>query len=261
MLHGKDGKTPMKVMFNYLEIETCNLCNRKCPWCLFGQLTNFRGNELQFLDTFYILKILDELKQNIFKGVISFYSMNEPLLDWRIRDGSLFQLCRNILGDTNVKMRINTNGILLNNSNAKKMFEAGLDNMYISCYDEEILVKAKSLQKKYASIVVLDFTDEKANILKFNRAGSIKSYSGFVTENKKSCTLPLFSSVIGFDGEVRLCCNDAIGQIKLGNVKKENLYDILNGKEMKKLRNKILINREEVYPCNICNFEESLFME
>lgn len=260
MLRGKDRKTSMKVMFNYLEIETCNLCNRKFPWCLFGQLPNFRGDELQFLDTFYIKKTLNELKQNQFKGVISLYSMNEPLLDERIREGSLFRLCRNILGDANVKIKINTNGILLNNNTAK-MFEAGLDNMYISCYDEDMLIKAKSLQKNYSSIVVLDFTNEKANILKFNRAGSIKSYSGFVTENKKSCTLPIFSSVIGFDGEVRLCCNDAIGQIKLGNIKKENLYDILNGKEMKKLRNKILINKAEVFPCNKCNFEESLFME
>lgn len=246
----------MKIMFNYLEIETCSLCNRKCPWCLFGQLPNFRGDKLQFLDTVYIEKILNELNQNQFKGVISLYSMNEPLLDERIKDGSLFRLCRNILSNTDVKIKINTNGSLLDDG-IMKMFDSGLDNMYISCYDENMLNKAKSLQKKYASIVVLDYTNEKANILKFNRAGSIKSYSGFVTENKKSCTLPLFSSVIGFDGEVRLCCNDALGQIKLGNIKNENLYDILNGKEMKKLRNKILINKEEVFPCDICNFEES----
>jgi len=247
-------------MFNYLEIETCNLCNRTCPWCLFGQLPNFRGDELQFLDTVYIEKILNELTQNQFKGVISFYSMNEPLLDERIKDGSLFRLCRNILSDTDVQIKINTNGSLLDD-NIVKMFNSGLDNMCISCYDDNMLNRAKSLQKEYPSIVVLDYTNEKAGILKFNRAGSIKSYSGFVNENKKSCTLPLFSSVIGYDGEVRLCCNEALGQIKLGNIKSENLYDILNSKEMKKLRNKILINREEVFPCDICNFEESDILE
>lgn len=250
----------MKIMFNYLEIETCNLCNRTCPWCLFGQLPNFRGDELQFLDTVYIEKILNELTQNQFKGVISFYSMNEPLLDERIKDGSLFRLCRNILSDTDVQIKINTNGSLLDD-NIVKMFNSGLDNMCISCYDDNMLNRAKSLQKEYPSIVVLDYTNEKAGILKFNRAGSIKSYSGFVNENKKSCTLPLFSSVIGYDGEVRLCCNEALGQIKLGNIKSENLYDILNSKEMKKLRNKILINREEVFPCDICNFEESDILE
>jgi 2-iminoacetate synthase ThiH len=103
----------MKIMFNYLEIETCSLCNRTCPWCLFGQLPNFRGDQLQFLDTFYIEKILSELNQNRFKGVISLYSMNEPLLDERIKNGYLFQLCRNILTDTDVKIKINTNLLYL----------------------------------------------------------------------------------------------------------------------------------------------------
>jgi len=219
-------------------------------------LPNFRGDKLQLLDTVYIEKILNEMKQNQFKGIISFYSMNEPLLDERIKNGSLFRLCRNILSNADVKIKINTNGSLLDDS-IVKMFDSGLDNMYISCYDKHMLNKAKSLQKKYTKIVVLDYTNEKANILKFNRAGSIKSYSGYIAKNKKSCTLPVFSSVIGFDGEVRLCCNDALGQIKLGNIKHENLYDILNGKKMKKLRNQILINKEDVFPCNICNFEES----
>ena len=246
----------MKIMFSYLEIETSSLCNKTCPWCLFGQLPNFRGDEFQFLDTSYIKKILNELSQNKFKGVISFYSMNEPLLDERIKNGSLFRECRNILSNADVKFNINTNGILLDD-NIEKMFNSGLDNIHISCYDEDILIKAKNIQKKYTGIIILDYTNEKANVLKFNRAGSIKSFTGVLTKKKKSCTLPVFSSVIGFDGEVRLCCNDVLGQIKLGNIKYENLYDILDGEKMKKLRNRILINREEVFPCNICNFEES----
>ncbi len=246
----------MKIMLNYLEIETCSLCNRTCPWCLFGQLPNFRGDKLQFLDTFYIEKTLNELNQNQFKGVISFYSMNEPLLDERITNGSLFRLCRKILSNAYVKIRINTNGSLLDSENVGRMFNSGLDNMFISCYDENMLNKAKNLQKEYEKISILDYTNEKAKLLKFNRAGSIKSYSEFVVENKKSCTFPIYSSVIGFDGEIRLCCNDALGQIKLGNIKNENFYDILNSKKTSKLRNQILINRENVFPCNICNFEE-----
>ena len=50
----------MNIILNQLEIETCSLCNRKCPWCLFGQIPDFRGNELQFLEIRYIEKIFRE---------------------------------------------------------------------------------------------------------------------------------------------------------------------------------------------------------
>jgi len=246
----------MKARHTYLHIETCNLCNRKCPWCLFGQTPDFRGSKLQFIDNVYIEKLLNELNQNHFTGVLSLYAINEPLMDKRIRDGSLLRLCRSELRRTDVKIIISTNGDLLNDSIAETMFYSGLDKMYVSCYEENTLNKAKDLKDKYEKMVILDNTNEKANNLKFNRAGSICSYSGYVAENKKSCTLPIFSSVVGFDGEVRLCSNDAIGQIKIGNIKNENLYDILNSKKMRALRNQILINKKNVFPCNACNFED-----
>lgn len=246
----------MKVMLNYLEIETCNLCNRKCPWCLFGQLPNFRGDKLQFLDTDYIEKIFHELNQNQFKGIISFYSMNEPLLDERIMNGSIFRLCRKILSYDSVKTKIHTNGILLNNKNIKEMLKSGLDKIFVSCYDVDMIHKIENLKNEYEEIEILDYTNENRNVLKYNRAGCIKSYNAFVAENKKTCPLPIFSSVIGFDGEIRICCNDSLGQVKIGNIKAENLFSILNSDKINKLRNKIITNREAVFPCNVCNFEE-----
>lgn len=246
----------MKIMLNYLEIETCSLCNQTCPWCLFGQIPDFREKTLQLLDIAYIKKILLELRQNDFKGTISFYSMNEPLLDKRITDGSIFQLCREIIGEE-VAIKIHTNGVLLTAENVSKMLHAGLDKIFISCYEEDIIRKAKKLKNVYKKIEILNYTKENAKQLKCNRAGSILPYETAPNESKKKCTLPIFSSVIGFDGEIRICCNDPLGQIKLGNIKNEDLFAVLNGKKASMLRNKILTNREDVFPCNICNFEET----
>lgn len=246
----------MKIMLNYLEIETCSMCNIKCPWCPFGQIPNFRENKLDFLETIYIRKIFNELKLHQFKGVISFQSLNDPLLDERITNGSLFKLCRKILSYDDVKIRINTNGIFLNNSNIENMLSSGLDKLFISCYTDEILNKAKEYKSKYPYYIeILDYTGERTAELKYDRAGIIKSYSKFVPKETTSCTLPIFSSVIGFNGEVRICLNDPLGQLKLGNIKNENLYDILNSEKVRKIRNKIITNRKEVFPCNICNFE------
>lgn len=242
----------MRIKLTYLEIETGSFCNRKCPWCLFGQHTDFRAGTIDYLDIGYLEKVFHELKENNFKGVISFHSMNEPLLDDRIADGSIFKCCKSILGNEAV-LKITTNGDLLND-NVETMFRLGMDYLYVSCYSEEVLHHAADLQKLYSKISILDLTNQNSAKLIFNRAGSIRSqYAG---ENKKSCTLPLYSAVIGFDGEVRLCCNDAIGQIKFGNIKTQMLYDILNSENMKKLRNDICLSRGTVFPCNICNFDD-----
>ena len=246
----------MNIILNQLEIETCSLCNRKCPWCLFGQIPDFRGNELQFLEIRYIEKIFRELNRNHFKGIINFYSMNEPLLDKRITDGELFRLCRKYLNDLDVKMCINTNGDLLENSNIERMTRSGLERINVSCYSEPVLEKVTEMRKKFKEIIILDYTNERAKLLIHNRAGAITSYSGHSASGTKSCSLPVFSTVIGFDGNVRLCCNDALGKMKVGNIMNNNLYDILNQKNICKLRNKILVNRKTVSPCSICNFEE-----
>lgn len=242
----------MKIKLTYLEIETCSLCNRKCPWCLFGQHSDFRRGKNAYLDICYLEKVFHELKEKKFAGVISFHSMNEPLLDERIANGSIFKLCKSIL-DRDVVLKITTNGDLLN-ENVEIMFNSGMDCLYVSCYNKEILYRSIDMQKFFPKISILDFTNENKSKLIFNRAGSI--YSHYLGENKKSCMLPLYTTVIGFDGEIRICCNDAIGQLKFGNIKTQMLYDILNNEQMKKLRNKICLSRDSVFPCNICNFDD-----
>lgn len=127
-------------MLEYVEIETCSSCTRKCPWCLYGQIEGFADQPFEILETLYIEKILYELLENNFKGTISFYSMNEPMLDERIIDGKLFRLCKKIMGEA-VKIKLNTNADLLTEQILKQMKESGLDFVSISCYDMDVLNK------------------------------------------------------------------------------------------------------------------------
>lgn len=55
-------------MVNYLEIETCNFCNRACSWCFFGNMEEFKNRKLEYLDTNYIKKIIQELKEHDYSG-------------------------------------------------------------------------------------------------------------------------------------------------------------------------------------------------
>ncbi len=76
------------------------------------------------------------------------------------------------------------------------------------------------------------------SIATFRPIGSKKLLS---PENKKNipykpCPLIYSQLVIGWDGEVGLCCEDINVEIKLGNVKAENLISIFNGDRMQKIR-------------------------
>jgi len=157
------------------------------------------------------------------------------------------------LDGADIKLNVTTNGDLLTKEIIENLINAGVDDLSISCYDSVILDKSRRFQRDFPCIKTLDYTCEKVNELKLNRAGSIKSYTGYVPEKDKSCVLPTFSTVIGYDGEIRLCFNDAVGQIKFGNIKNESFYEIINSNKMTKLRNQICVDRRNIFPCNVCN--------
>lgn len=240
-------------MLEYIEIETCSSCTRRCPWCLYGQVEGFAERPFEILETSYIEKILYELRENNFNGTVSFYSMNEPLLDKRIVDGSLFRLCKKILG-TEVRIKLNTNADLLTEDILIGMKDAGVDFVTISCYDTDILNRVKQYYYKYKGVNCRNYTEGNRENLKYNRAGSIESITDLRNTEFESCHMPYYTTIVGYNGNVRLCAFDSLGQVDIGNVKEQKLFDILNSEKMKKLRNEILNNRMNVEPCNKCNF-------
>lgn len=239
-------------MIYYIEIETCNQCNRACHWCVYGNNVEFRNRKIEYLDTIYIKKVVEELKEHHFTGSISLHSMNEPLLDDRIKEGTLIQLCKNIMGDK-VKLNIVTNGDLLTEEILCKMIKSGLDAICISCYDNTIFDKARMLYEKYHKQINFTIYDYRENRKFNNRAGNVPM-NGVYKQTYSWCLLPACTSIIGWNGEVRLCCNDATGKLRLGNIKEQKLFDILNSKKMKEYRRIITKERNEISPCDQCNY-------
>lgn len=240
---------PLKKM-QYIEIETHSACTRKCNWCLFGAYPNFRPKKQQFLEDEYILSILYNLRENNFRGVIGFFSINEPLMDLRIAEGTLFRKSKQILGN-NVLFSITTNGDLLNDEMVTRLFESGLDFMKISCYETERYEKLNHLYKDNSRIIVLNQTRYNLGEYESNRGGSLAT-SHLIT-NHNSCYFPQYRIVIGWDGEVRICYHDILQRIKLGNIKNSSLQSILNSSQYTQLVHDIQYSRQSVFPCSVCN--------
>lgn len=68
------------------------------------------------------------------------------------------------------------------------------------------------------------------------------------------CKFLWSSMAIQWDGEVAACCNDLFGEIHLGNVKRETLREVWNGKPMQRFRGALAASRLSEYPlCADCD--------
>jgi len=136
----------------YIEIETVNVCNARCPMCTIDDWE--RGAPSIKDDLFK--KIADEVIENAHElNRVSLYRDGEPLIDKK-----LAQRCAT-LKDGGVKnVSISTNVSLLTEDKSRDLLEAGLDT---------IIMSIDSLQKDvFEGIRVrLNFEEVLENALKF----------------------------------------------------------------------------------------------
>ncbi|MCX5680659.1 MAG: SPASM domain-containing protein [Candidatus Omnitrophica bacterium] len=92
---------------------------------------------------------------------------------------------------------------------------------------------------------------KKTDILS-NRAGQVKNRSRIKTL-RSSCGYPFGQLVIRPDGKVSLCCNDALGQMTMGDLTKESIADIWNGAIFRQTRERLLEGRKNVKLCSVCD--------
>lgn len=245
-----------KCLYELIEIETSNKCNRDCSWCVYGEYETYRNRQIEYLETETIKNVVNDIRDIGFNGILSLFSINEPLMDERICDGTLIKLCKDIICDQ-AKIHLVTNGDFLTKQIMNTMIDAGLDCFGISCYDEKIYKKAIDFKNTYKDKVNLRIYDYRNNnMLYVNRAGSLAKD---LKKANDSCFLPMFQTVIGWDGEIRVCTNENLGKIKIGNVKNTSFKDIINNKEYKRLQKLIAINCNSIYPCNQCNYPGNFF--
>jgi radical SAM protein with 4Fe4S-binding SPASM domain len=80
-----------------------------------------------------------------------------------------------------------------------------------------------------------------------------------VTSSDKPCYIPNETMVIFADGEVSLCCGDADGEFKMGNVIEDSLLDVFNNQRFHRFRAiQNMGARDMLKLCSTCNIPEAL---
>ncbi|MDC1014822.1 SPASM domain-containing protein [Candidatus Pelagibacter sp.] len=257
----KGTNIPMPSLF---EISNSGMCNRKCAFCPrsdpnYNHVNQFISQELHD-------KIYHELSENEFSGSVIFSGFAEPLLDKRIY--KQIQDIRNKLPNSNIELI--TNGDPLNHERIEKLFDAGLSYLLVSAYDSEeqaimfrnMLAKTKVDPSKY--IVRNRYYGEEKDfgITISNRGGNMNNtvYKIEATKEplKAKCTYPAYTFFIDYNGDVLTCSHDWGKEMIMGNLNKNNIFEIWTGKKFSFARKQLLNANRNFSPCDVCNVRGGL---
>lgn len=236
-------------MFKIVQFETHNTCTRKCWFCKFGQ--ERQDSETTFMPDEIIEKIADELGKMDFRGRISPYRINEPLLDSRIVD--IVKLLR--YKCPNAFLSFNTNGDKLTEDVFNQLTEAGLDCLGVSIYDDLAYSRLRKFEDLGAVLIDMKNPNNKIE----NRGGNIKINAESFPDTiyrSKSCERPFNMLSIMANGDVVLCCSDLYGDVVAGNVMDDFLENIWESDIFKHYRDELMTNsRHNLELCNKCSYE------
>ncbi len=239
-------------LFEHVEIETINRCNGVCDFCPVSVKHDIR--EKKVMEEALFKRIIDQLAQISYSGRLATFSNNEPFLDKRIIDFNKY--AREKL--PRAKMHLFTNGTLLSLDKFIEIVKY-LDELIIDNYDQDLkLGKNSETIKKYCEehptlkekvTIVLRRPHE----ILTSRGGDAPNRVNMPSYPDASCVLPFKQLIIRPDGKVSLCCNDPYGRSTLGDLTKQTLMEVWEGKEFREIRRKLLIGRKEVEHCCHCD--------
>jgi len=218
-----------------LELELFSFCNRTCKFCPNHYIDRISDNKV--LDKEVFLKLIHELKEGNFNGVISFSRYCEPLAFRDILEDRI-KTIRSIL--PNIKLVCNTNGDY-------DWDGIDLDELTIMDYDNKLSKEELGLYSRSTK----PFVVRKMRLGKINnRAGALdKVHKRFVRTSP--CYEPHYFVGVDFNGQIAPCCNirsdiSTHTDYMLGDLHNSSLTDIL------------LSQRATTFRTNVakCNFDD-----
>lgn len=228
----------INTLFNSVEIESLDVCNRKCSFCPVA----YNNNPKKIMPDEIFNKLIAELKELNFKDKISFSGYGEPLLDNRLEE--MVKIIKNKLSSF---VEVVTNGDFLTYERFKRLIFAGVDVFRLSQHDKEpsrqIRLLFSNIKKDELKYIIYQTANE-GSVTFTNRGGSVP---GLKTLHPFYCS-PMHI-IIRADGKVPLCCNDYYKEVTFGNVNKERLIDIWNRPFYGKIRNEI---KRGIFNLEIC---------
>lgn len=259
--------------FYDIQIETCNRCNNDCPFCPANRNNDTR--KPRFMDEQLFYSIIDQLRAMDYRGTISLFSNNEPLLDGRIL--KFIEYARKNLPDATHYLY--TNGILLTPEKFASLTK-NLHILVIDNYDDNFQL-IPSVQKTLESSpppydlksavikqglgiynrssdsecdvrIDLRKKNQKLSLLADNSPNRIDEADKF--RPKSICIYPFKQMIVRPDGTTAKCCNDPLTDMVTGDLNTQTVREVWRGKAYQDFRREIFFNgRKNLKGCEFCD--------
>jgi len=268
----KNSKNPLDSILT-VEINTTELCNRKCVFCpRFSSKVYPNRNLNMTVET--ASKIATHLADAEYGGRISFSGFSENLLNKKFPE--IIQAMKSKLPDN--LLECNTNGDKLTPLVVMDLYNSGLNMLYINLYDGpeqadsfvSMMNEAGVSSNRYslrAHYSLKDPASMGADIdygLKLNNRSGVIDWIGFEDEDIDKlkgtpCYYPFYKLFIDWNGDALFCSNDWGKERIIGNLAKQSLYDVWMSDDMKGIRLRLKEGDRSQSPCNKCSVKGTLF--
>ena len=257
----KNSKFPLP---SEVEISESGVCNRKCSFCP-RSAKDFKEVK-EFISPGVHSKLINELANEDFEGVLRYSGFVEPLLDKNIFN--LISEGRKKLPRSRIE--IVTNGDVLNKTRLKKLFKSGLSTLLISVYDgpkdakkfEKLCTDSNLVPSQYVIRHRYYSEDKDFGLTISNRAGMMENaeykISSLNEPLKSKCFYPSYTFFMDYNGDVLMCPHDWGKKIILGNLTKLSFREIWLSKRAIKIRNHLNLANRNFSPCNVCDVNGEL---
>jgi radical SAM protein with 4Fe4S-binding SPASM domain len=239
-------------LFSLVEIEINHSCNLACSYCPNATAQRIETGEMSETQ---FRKIMIQLKDLGYKGLVSFHFYNEPLLCSKL---NLFTaILKTELPE--VRLQIYSNGLFLTLERTMELFEIGVDFFVITKHEavkgDFVFEKTyKKLDDEFKKKIILKNFEE----IELNNRGGLLPH---LSENKEKdysefpCMIAKMFTVITLKGNVLPCYEDFNQTEVMGNINDNHIKEIWNSEHYSKFRNDLRKKRKlsDSALCKQCN--------
>ncbi len=260
-LERSDGNDPMSSLLT-VEVNTTELCNRRCVFCPRHDASVYPNRNLHM--SVAVAEVIgDRLAEVDYRGKLSFSGFGENLLNRNFPD-LVAAMKRRI---PHGLFECNTNGDFLDADSARRLFDAGLDRLYINLYDgaeqigkfERIMAGFAPGSYHYRAHYSLDDHGLHLN----NRAGNVTwlGMEGSALESLrgKPCHYPFYKMFVDWNADVLFCSNDWGREIVVGNLLEHCVPQVWLGEPLNAIRRRLMVGDRSHKPCAGCSVDGRLF--
>lgn len=264
------GEMPVHKL-SQVEIQVASWCNRECTFCPSGTFpVPKKRMGLSIVD-----RIISELETIQFSNTIGLHLMCEPLMHNKFPE--IVKMFRERLPGTFI--RAESNGDALKNMDRlESLFDSGLNEILINCYDSQEQFTTRSKQilalkptrapiwywNKYQRFPSTPKRDWRVVRLRafYDSGYTLSSWSGLVAPQRPEklqfplqlgCNRPSTRLHINYLGDILVCNNDWKFEVVTGNITQLSLRDALNTPTLRDYRINLANKNRTMKLCQLCD--------